>query len=382
MKVPLGLAGVGLVWGLSICALGRADAAIRPSLVVVAHSAGESASHPGVYDAGTLDAMKAFQIEHTFTIRNTGAEPVTIDDLTSSCGCTTALVESGSHARSLPFTVPPGRFANIRVEVDLEGEVVGTLEKYVWVHARGQTAPAAVLEVKATLPPLVALTPTTIDFGRVRAESTTERTVYIAVSPRLMADQPVIALGSSLPYVTVGPPTAAGTAPAPSGEAGRWPRLAYTVGLGAKAPIGAFADDLTVELTHVGAMNQVSEQSLDNEFVVVRGEVYGDIWVAPKSVVFGTVQAGSGAVKQITLTAAEPAILAHITVATDSPWVSAALQGDRPSPSSGASSSVYAISVSPAAPPGALDARVTFTTQTGQTLVVPVLAYVTRNMAP
>lgn len=362
---------------LAACPACRASApsAAGPLLIPESRSPGESASQPGVYDAGALDPIENNRIEHTFILRNPRATPVTVDSLTSSCGCTTAIIEVGDRPQALPLTLPPGASARIRVEVDVEGEAIGNVAKFVWIHTRGYTQPAAVLEVKATFAAIASLTPSTIDFGRVHVGEGRKITVYAAISPRLLAAHPNITLASPLPYLTVGLPTVAATAPAPAGASSQWTRLAYTVSLAANAPIGAFATDLNMELTSDGPMSQVIRQALEEDYLVVRGEVYGDISVAPRSVTFGTVGEGAGSTRDATVSAASPAILAQVQAQCDSPWVTVQPSDDGLGSRAGASRE-YAVSVSPSAPPGALAAQVTFTTSSGQTLIVPVTAFI------
>lgn len=319
-----------------------------------------------IYDAGELDSLSTQTITHTFTVQNRGKAPVEIENLDSSCGCTTALVMADGRSESLPVRLMPGRSLAIRVQVDVSGEMVGRLEKSVWVSVAGHAEPVLTLTVSATFPPLAQISPFTLDFGQVHEGVGEEKKVDLDLSPRLTLAGTVVTLTCSLDKLSFGPPKLVGPVKAPDGRGPSWERLEYTTTLAKDAPLGSFATDIDAEITRMGALGRVDQQLLPDTYAVARGEVVGDISTAPKSVVFGVVEVGQGATRTVTVKAASPEILAGVSAASGSPWVtvSPGKAGD------------YDISIVPNAPPGVLQATATFTTRSGEKLAVPVLAYV------
>ena len=100
------------------------------------------------YNFGTRRLSDESPLEHTFTVRNGGAVPVTLDRLQSSCGCTSAVVGGD---RSLPLTLPPGAFVPLRVTVSPHRLLPGEAHKSVWVYAHGGGDAVLLLEMVGTL---------------------------------------------------------------------------------------------------------------------------------------------------------------------------------------------------------------------------------------
>src|SRR3989338_3162763 len=87
---------------------------------------GELAITEDYYDFGTVGLEPA---EHTFTVQNVGAGPLTIARVTTSCGCTTARLETAAgmsrsfgmdhgNAPRADVTLPPGEKAKVIITYD------------------------------------------------------------------------------------------------------------------------------------------------------------------------------------------------------------------------------------------------------------------------
>jgi hypothetical protein len=356
--------------GLPALASASPDPAVR--LTVVPGRSVSSAAQPGIYDAGALDPLSSPHIEHTFVVRNDTKSPLVIDDLTSSCGCTTALMVTAGHEQPLPVRIAPGQSVGIVVNVDVEGEIVGKLEKFVWVHGRDNSDPVATLEIEASTPPLVVFSPATLDFGRLRAGEEKQLSLYATVSPTLQSRNLQLSLSGALPYLKVGSPVAAGSAAAPDGIKGTWPRLQFMVTLLKSAPICSFAADLQAQVKGPG-LGEDPSGLLATDYVVATGKILGDISAMPSSLVFGTVKAGHGATRTLTIKELSPDALAGLSVTSNSPWV-------KVTPGvTDLGAADYQVAISPSAPDGVLSAKISFTTKSGQTLDVAVLAYVAKD---
>ncbi|HEX5323360.1 MAG TPA: DUF1573 domain-containing protein [Capsulimonadaceae bacterium] len=324
------------------------------------------------YDAGAINPLDTDQITHTFQLKNESKSPVLIDDLTSSCGCTTAVLMAGGRSQPLPVRLAPGQTIGIQMQVSVVGDLMDSVDKYVWVHVEGQDDPPVTLEIKATFPPLVVLSPTTLDFGHVRAGTGKQLTVIAEVSPLLPPTKTVVTLTGGLSFLEVGPPLEARYGAGPAGAKGDWRRLKFTVGLDKDAPLGSFAADLTAHITRLGVLGQASGQDLANTYVVARGSVEGDFVVSPGTLIFGTVSAGHMAEKSLAIKGLVPGILAGLSVMSDDKRITIS-----PDSSPAADTSVYRVVISSSAPAGVLQTSIIVTAQNGQTQTVPVLAYVT-----
>lgn len=88
-------------------------------------------------------------VDATFTFVNDGKEPVTIEKVVPSCGCTTA---------SLPkMTIDPGERSQLVTRFDITGRR-GLQTKTVTVHIKGEKTPV-VLSLVVTIPDLVKMNP-------------------------------------------------------------------------------------------------------------------------------------------------------------------------------------------------------------------------------
>lgn len=100
------------------------------------------------YDFGTRRISDDSPLEHTFTLRNSGTTPVTVDRLQSSCGCTTAFLAGD---QSLPLTVGPGGIIPVQVSIAPHRLAPGPTEKSVWVFTHGAVDSNVLLEITGTL---------------------------------------------------------------------------------------------------------------------------------------------------------------------------------------------------------------------------------------
>lgn len=87
-------------------------------------------------------------LEHTFTLRNSGTVPVTVDRFQSSCGCTTAFLAGD---QDLPLTVGPGGIIPVHISIAPHRLAPGPMEKSVWVFTHGAAEASVLLEITGTL---------------------------------------------------------------------------------------------------------------------------------------------------------------------------------------------------------------------------------------
>jgi hypothetical protein len=99
-------------------------------------------------------------VAHTFTFRNTGDAPGTIARVSSSCGCTVAIVSEK--------VIPPGKTGTIKATFD-SSDFHGPVAKEIFVYLEGQQKPANTLTMKAVVVEELVVTPRQINLGSVKA---------------------------------------------------------------------------------------------------------------------------------------------------------------------------------------------------------------------
>jgi len=141
---------LGLSLGLLMTTSARLALASPPPALSIVTGQGtmQADATTARYDFGTRRMSDESPLEHTFTLRNTGTAPVTVDRLQSSCGCTTAFLAGD---QNLPLTVGPGGIIPVRVSIAPHRLAPGPMEKSVWVFTHGASDASVLLEVTGTM---------------------------------------------------------------------------------------------------------------------------------------------------------------------------------------------------------------------------------------
>ena len=92
------------------------------------------------YDFGKVKQGKI--VEYTFTFENRGAEDLVIKDVTTSCGCTAALVSNS--------VVKPGDTGQIKVSYDSQGRA-GKVSRTITVESNDPVEPVKELSITASV---------------------------------------------------------------------------------------------------------------------------------------------------------------------------------------------------------------------------------------
>lgn len=114
---------------------------------------------------GAVNTELTHSADFAFTLRNTSTSAVMIDRIQPSCQCTTAAITVGGKPAVAGQDLPPllpGTEAIIHVHINLTGQALGNLAKFVAVYVKDAPAPAAMLQIRATLvsrPPSIVTTP-------------------------------------------------------------------------------------------------------------------------------------------------------------------------------------------------------------------------------
>lgn len=94
------------------------------------------------HDFGTV--LQGKTVEYTFQFENKGTEDLWIKEVTTSCGCTAALVSSN--------TIKPGEKGEIKVSYDSQGRA-GMVSRTITVVSNDVVEPVKELTIQATVTP-------------------------------------------------------------------------------------------------------------------------------------------------------------------------------------------------------------------------------------
>ncbi len=328
---------------------------------------GSSASAPGTlhYDGGSVDVTRAERWTRTFTLRNTGRQAATAAELRGSCGCETLLLTKGGlPARQVRLA--PGETAEVRVDVRLSADEAGLARKYVWVYGPqsppGQSVPLATLELDLALRQSAAFSPSRLDFGRVPSGTGGAQTVTVTLDADLAPSgmpPPLVSLDPAVRAVPTGPPQAQMV----GGRAVVIQR--YRAALSPAAPAGRVSAVLRFGPPPDGTAPKVWARPA----LPVSAVVAGDLDALPATVFFGSLPAGTSAVRTVVLSLAAAQTAASLTVTSPVPWLQARIE-----PSSApATHQLLSVTLAANAPPGLLQAELMVVSGRSH-LEIPVVA--------
>lgn len=88
---------------------------------------------------------------HDVTVRNTGTGTLVVDNISTSCGCTTATLE--------PMQIAPGESGTLHIEYDAGAhgpELTGPLVRQVFINSNDPAQPEVVVELAVNVTPPLA----------------------------------------------------------------------------------------------------------------------------------------------------------------------------------------------------------------------------------
>ncbi|MBW2472986.1 MAG: DUF1573 domain-containing protein [Deltaproteobacteria bacterium] len=113
-----------------------------------------------------FDFGKVFQgdkVLHTFEFVNAGQDPLLIDRVRSSCGCTAVLVSEKNLA--------PGAKGQVQANFD-SARFRGTVSKTIYLYSNDPVKPVMQLKIKGEVIEIVAVEPEQVNFGTVAGDQT------------------------------------------------------------------------------------------------------------------------------------------------------------------------------------------------------------------
>lgn len=132
---------MGLALGLLCLALLAGSAAI--GYAALPQATGRIELSDEAFDFGTVP--NTGPVSHTFQVHNAGDGPLAIEGLSTSCGCTTAEIESRRLA--------PGEVTNLTVTYDplAHDGALGQFMRLVYVRSDDPETPEASLTIRVTV---------------------------------------------------------------------------------------------------------------------------------------------------------------------------------------------------------------------------------------
>ena len=120
------------------------------------------------YDFGQI--IQGDSVEHAFVFSNRGDQPLLINRVRSSCGCTAVL----AYTRELQ----PGSSGEIKATFN-STQFRGPVSKQISIYSNDLQQPVAKLTLKGVVKELVKITPAQLNFGAVSADQQTTLAVTL-----------------------------------------------------------------------------------------------------------------------------------------------------------------------------------------------------------
>jgi hypothetical protein len=116
------------------------------------------------------EVFQGDKVLHVFEFVNQGDEPLLVDRVTSSCGCTAVLVSEKNLA--------PGSKGEIQANFD-SSRFNGSVSKTIYLYTNDPVRPVMQLHILGKVLQSVAVEPTQVNFGQVKTEKTVTSTVVL-----------------------------------------------------------------------------------------------------------------------------------------------------------------------------------------------------------
>jgi uncharacterized membrane protein len=141
-----------------------------------------------IFDFGTVAQGK--KVDHAFTIINSGDAPLTIGQVSTSCGCTVAEVSSRS--------IPPGKSSTIKASFD-STNFSGKISKTIYIHTNDPKTPVYNLIIKGNLFEQIEINPKQLNLGEIKVG--TKKEITISIENKGTQPLTVISAKTAMPQV-------------------------------------------------------------------------------------------------------------------------------------------------------------------------------------
>ena len=214
------------------------------------------------------------KLQYTFALRNSGRAPLLIADIVADCGCV--------HAKATSDVINPGKTEGLEVLFEAPDQR-GQWQKSVTLFTNDLSDPVHKFRLIADIVPKLDVRPRIVDFGML-SKKQLPATAYVRVLPTRSTNSRTaiqITATSSCDYVSVQLRDIPGCVD----------KELVTV-LRENTPSGAIAERLYVD---------VNDGSSSTMSISVLAQVVGDVYATPSTLLFGILQPGQSAVREVRL---------------------------------------------------------------------------------
>ncbi|MDR3711134.1 MAG: DUF1573 domain-containing protein [Capsulimonadaceae bacterium] len=319
---------------------------------------------PGNYEYtfGTLKVIDLPTASFPITLRNISSRPIHIENVTTSCGCTSAMLTAAPASEGaelpLPFALVPGAYATLLATVDASRLPPGEVRKGVYVHS---DAGDLFVSLTGTSIGPAQFSVGSIAFGELTAGQIASRRIAVDLDARV-ASIPFRILSDDANVIVrpVDPSTASAGHREFDVSIAELPRLGQV-----NATLTLLSDD------DVGDKNRDYSPS----YIPVTAEIVADVQAMPTEAVFGLVRAGQTSPVEVRLTGSSIDI-SGLSFETGSPYIVCTAANRRAS--GGRRQVILSIGLTADVPAGSFSSHVLVTTRSGVRFAIPVSATVTK----
>lgn len=312
-------------------------------------------------EAGLVDTLRMPRLEKTFTLSNSGTQPLLVTGLRGSCGCETLLLQKDGISLSAT-RLNPGESATAHLVIQLHSGQSGPARKYMWVdgpEVGGQRTLLATLELDLTLRQSAQFVPSILNFGVVEAGTGAAQELVLSLDADLLVGQELPPLQSTDPEVQV---RAVGPHKSLVVDGKEVMQQSYRVVLSPSAHAGAVSGNVHFAASILAGVS-----------ASLTGSVSGALDAMPSTVFFGSLQSGKSATRIVVLTLSTPT-LTDLHISTDAPWLQATLDSSGPA----AKHRLIKVTLTARAPIGLVQRKVKIALPDGETLDIAVVAELTK----
>jgi hypothetical protein len=284
--------GTWLAWlpcvigGLLAGSCSREDATQRADDAAAASKAGQTKAAAALdLPAGQLffgqrqhdfgEVSDVNPLVHAFEFENTGDARLSIQDVSTSCGCTAAVLQRREFE--------PGESDSIEVTWKPEG--FGRQTKSVTILSNSEDEPSLKLEISASIQPHLVLTPARVQFGGVSRDEPHTAQVQLSTKDASLAIQ---SIRTSSPFLE-----AEISQPLDQGHG------ALRVTLREGAPWGMFMPQVEIEVR--GRPDGAAEDVVYTRELSVSASLYNEVFLEPSFFTIGHVARGASFRSEIAL---------------------------------------------------------------------------------
>ncbi len=253
-------------------------------------------SHPkilfedGVYDFGI--AGPGQEVIHTFNFTNTGTAHLQINRVSTSCGCTAALVTEK--------VVSPGEIGSILVTLKTK-RYKGKKEETITIYSNDPNNPESVLTIRGIIKTEFAVVPQGLHFGEVKKGDTATSMVQLLQ----LSSNPLILdkIEANDEYLTT-----------QTSKITEENKKGFNIDITIKpvVPVGEFSEVITLHT------NLSKKPRID---IPIWANIAGRIQVQPKAFSFGTVEKGGKILHAITVSSSDGTDFNVLKVVCDLPFI-------------------------------------------------------------